>query len=601
MNKIKTREEISSRDQWKIDLIYPNEQEFFNDLDRVEKDIEQLSSFSQRFLDNSRLFCQFFLQDEEICRTLEKLSVYANCKSDEDKGNSVYQTLVGKVVNLYAFYEEKTAFVVPQILKEDKAKIYQYIQEQKDLKSYQYFFEKLLEQKSHVLDEKIEKVISMYGPVLSAGEEISSYLTDADLDFGSIQDEQGQTVPLSEANYSIYIQSKDREVRRSAFSRLYEVYGGVKNTLTAAYQAVVQKDVITSKLRNYENSLSLYLNPKHIPIVLYQNLIEVVRDNLSSLYDYYQLKKEILNVSEFHLYDSYVRIANPDSNRKYSFSEAQDIVLCALSVLGEDYTNQLKRAFSEGWIDKYPNKGKKSGAYSTGSFDTIPYVLLNYTGTYTDVSTLAHELGHSMHTYYTNQNNPYITANYPIFLAEIASTTNELLLNHYMYEHASSKEEKLSILNEKLDLFKATLFRQTMFCEFEWKAHQYVENKNVLTSDYLCDLYYQLNLDYFGEQVVVDDEIRYEWLRIPHFYTPFYVYQYATSLAISCYICERLIQDTSGFREKYIQFLSSGGRDYPLEVLKIIDIDLTDKLVFERAIHSFVTTVEEFRKIYSEE
>ena len=343
----------------------------------------------------------------------------------------------------------------------------------------------------------------------------------------------------------------------------------------------------------------MYLKPKNIPIELYNNLIKVVRNNLDVLYEYYDLKKEILNLDEFHLYDTYVKVIK-DSNKKYTFDEAKDIVIDALSIYGEDYTKVLKSAFTDGWIDKYPNKGKRSGAYSTGSYDTLPYVLLNYTNEYNDVSTLAHELGHSMHSYFAVKNNPYITADYPIFLAEIASTTNELLLSHYMYEKSNNRLEKLNILNEKLDLFKATIFRQTMFAEFEKNAHEYVDNKNVLTSDYLCDMYYKLNKDYFGDNVVIDEEIKYEWLRIPHFYTPFYVYQYATSLSISCYVSQNIINDTPGFKDRYIEFLSSGGRDYPLEVLKIIDIDLTDTKVFESAIDEFRKTLEEFKRIYYE-
>ena len=343
----------------------------------------------------------------------------------------------------------------------------------------------------------------------------------------------------------------------------------------------------------------MYLDSNKIPIELYNNLIKVVRDNLPSLYDYYELKRKILNLDEYHLYDVYAKIVN-NNNKKYSFDEAKNIVLEALSVYGDEYISILNKAFTDGWIDKYPNKGKKSGAYSTGSIDTMPYVLLNFTGEYDDVSTLAHELGHSMHTYFTMKNNPYITADYPIFLAEIASTTNELLLNHYMYEKSTSREEKLAILNEKLDLFKATIYRQTMFAEFEKNAHDYVDNGNVLTKDYLNEMYYNLNKDYFGPNVVVDEDIKYEWARIPHFYTPFYVYQYATSLSISCYVALNIINKKPGFINKYLEFLSSGGRDYPLEVLKIIDIDLKDTKVFESALNDFKNTLDEFKKVYYE-
>ncbi len=599
MDKIKTRKEINSSDKWSIDLIYKDVDSFNKDLKKVELEIEKLIELSKVFTESSEKFKEFFIQDEVVSRLLDKLAIYAHCKNDEDKTNSKYQEIKGKITNLYAEYSEKTSSVIPNILKMNREVVYQYINEQEDLKPYKYFLDMILSKKEHVLGEDIEKVLSAYQPVLSASGSTSAYLTDADLEFGTIENEKGEEIEFNEANYSTFIVSEDRTLRKNAFEKLYNTYEKVKNTLTSTYSTTVNNDSITSRLRNYNSSIEMYLKPKNIPIELYNNLIKVVRNNLDVLYEYYDLKKEILNLGEFHLYDTYVKVIK-DSNKKYTFDEAKDIVIEALSIYGEDYTKVLKSAFTDGWIDKYPNKGKRSGAYSTGSYDTLPYVLLNYTNEYNDVSTLAHELGHSMHSYFAVKNNPYITADYPIFLAEIASTTNELLLSHYMYEKSNNKLEKLNILNEKLDLFKATIFRQTMFAEFEKNAHEYVDNKNVLTSDYLCDMYYKLNKDYFGDNVVIDEEIKYEWLRIPHFYTPFYVYQYATSLSISCYVAQNIINDTPGFKDKYIEFLSSGGRDYPLEVLKIIDIDLTDTKVFESAIDEFRKTLEEFKRIYYE-
>ena len=597
--KILTRKEVKKEDKWNIDAVYGGIEEFNNDVKLLEKELEKLISMEESFLSNSEEFSKFFIQDEKVSRLLEKLSVYANCKNDEDKGNSIYQELKGRVINLFALYNEKTSSIIPKIIKEDTETIYKYVEEQESLKPYKHFFDTILNRKTHTLDEKVEKALSMYQPVLSSAGQTSSYLTNADLKLGMIKDEFGNDVELTEANYSTYIKSSNREVRKQTFENLYSAYSGVINTLSSTYSTTVNKDSITAKLRNYDNSISMYLNPNKIPIELYNNLISVVRNNLDTLYNYYDLKKDILNLDEFHLYDSYAKVVK-DNDKKYTFDEAKDIVLDALSIYGDEYISILKTAFTDGWIDKYPNKGKKSGAYSTGSMDTMPYVLLNFTGDYNDVSTLAHELGHSMHTYFTVKNNPYITADYPIFLAEIASTTNELLLSHYMYEHSASKDEKLSILNEKLDLFKATIYRQTMFAEFEKNAHDYVDSGNILTKDYLDDMYYDLNKTYFGPNVVVDEDIKYEWARIPHFYTPFYVYQYATSLSISCYVALNIINKTPGFVEKYLKFLQSGGRDYPLEVLKIIDVDLKDTKVFESALEDFKNTLDEFKKIYYE-
>lgn len=599
MDKLKTRDEINNKDKWKIDLIYKDINSFNNDVKEFKKELDKLIDLEKIFLDTKEDFTNFFMQDEKVSRILEKLSIYANCKSDEDKSNSKFQELVGITTNLYALYNEKTSSVIPKILKTDKSIIYKYLKENKELEAYKYFFDLILSKKDHILSEEGEKTVSLYQPVLNASRETSSYLRNADLQLGYIKDENDNEIELTEANYSLYIENKDRRVREDAFNKIYAAYKSVENTLSSTYAATVNYDSITAKLRKYKSSINMYLDPKKIPVDLYNNLIKTVRDNLGVLYEYYDLKKDILKLDEFHLYDTYTKVVK-EYDRNYSFNEAKDIVIKALSILGEDYTENLKKAFTDGWIDIYPNKGKKNGAYSTGGFDTMPYVLLNYTNTYNDVSTLAHELGHSMHTYYTVKNNPYITADYPIFLAEIASTTNELLLSHYMYENASSKEEKLTILNEKLDLFKSTIFRQTMFAEFEKKAHEYVDKGNILTSDYLNEMYYDLNKCYFGNKVVVDEQIKYEWLRIPHFYTPFYVYQYATSLSISCYIAGNIINNKKGFKEKYLEFLSSGGKDYPLEVLKIVDIDLNDSTVFESAINTFKETLEEFRKVYYE-
>lgn len=600
MEKIKTREEIAASDKWNMEACYRNLDEVSNDIKKLKSEIETLVSMEDVFLDSAENFRDYLKHDEIASRIVDKLSLYSYCKKNEDSSVSVYQKLSGDVSKVCAEYNEKTAFVIPKILKADENVIFGYLEKFSELKPYEYFLKSVFHKKQHLLSEELEGLLSSYQPIFESSSDISNYLRNADMQFGTIKDENGNEIELSESNYSGFIRSSNREVRKNAFSQLMLSYAKMKNTLTSTYNTRVNYDTITSRVRKYKSSIEMYLDPKKIPVALYNNLIKTVRNNLDPLYEYFALKKQILGLSDFHLYDGYVSVVS-ESDKKYTFDEAKDIVIDALKVLGENYTQVLKTAFSDGWIDKYPNKGKRVGAYSFGVYDSLPYVSLNFVGNYDDVSTLAHELGHSMHSYYANKNNSYIQANYPIFLAEIASTTNELLLNHYMLEHATDKKEKLNILNAKLDLFKGTLYRQTMFAEFEQKAHEYSDSGNTLTSDYLCDLYYKLNQDYFGSDVVVDDEIRYEWLRIPHFYNSFYVYQYTTSLSISCYIVDHLIHNTPGFKQKYIEFLSSGGRDYPLEVLKIIDIDLCDSKFFESAMNDFKETLNQFKKIYYEE
>ena len=593
-----TRDKIKKEDKWNIESIYKNNQEFNQDYKKLDTMIDELSQKLTNFLDSKDNFAEFMLFDEKISILLEKLYVYASCKNDEDKSNSTYQALSGKMNNIYSKYAEATSSVEPRLLKLSKDKLKEYFSSTK-LKDYNYYYDRLINRKEHTLDEKQEELLSTLMTPLSNNSETAAYLMDADMKFGKIRDEDGKRVELTSSNYSNFIMSKNRNVRKNAFKKYHKTYGSFNNTLTSTYYQTVKADSIMARLRRYASSLDMYMTPSKLPVKLYDNLINTVHDNLDVLYKYYDLKKEMLHLDSYHLYDGYASVI-PSLDKTYTFDEAKDLVLDALSIMGDEYINVLKTAFTDNWIDKYPNVGKRGGAYSTGSYDTLPFVLMNFEGKYQDVSTMAHELGHSMHTYFSHKYNNYVKSSYPIFLAEIASTTNELLLSDYMFKHAKNIDEKLSILNDRLDNFKATFYRQTMFGEFERIVHEYVEEGNVLTPAYLEKTYLDLNKLYFGKGVVVDDEIKYEWSRIPHFYTPFYVYKYATSISISYYVARNIIDKTPGFREKYIEFLKSGGRDYPLNILKLIDIDLTDNKVFVSAIESFRKDLDLFEKLYRE-
>ena len=593
------RNEIKKEDRWNLELIFKNDEELNNDLTKLNEMLDILKGKVSTSLDSKELFKDYLLYDREVSILLEKIYVYASCKNDEDKSNSKYQELSGKMLNIYSKYSEITSSIEPRLLKLDDKKLKEYFN-QEGLEAFDYYYKTLLDQKEHTLDENSEMLLERFMPVMSNNSETASLLMDADMKFGTIKDEDEKEVELTSSNYSKFMESDNRRVREEAFKKYHKVYGEFRNTLSSTYYQTVKLDEITSNLRKYKNSLDMYMSPSKLPEKLYTNLVDTVHSNLNVAYDYFELKRKMLNLDEFHLYDGYANVI-PEVTKKYTFDEAKDIVIDALSILGEEYITNFKRAFTEGWIDKYPNEGKRSGAYSTGAYTTVPYVLLNFEGKYNDVSTLAHELGHSMHTYYSNTYNEYEKSGYPIFLAEIASTTNELLLSYYMFNNAKTKEEKLDIINSRLDNFKATIYRQTMFSEFELIAHKYVEEGNTLTADYLENEYLKLNKLYFGDKVVIDDEIKHEWSRIPHFYTPFYVYKYATSLSISYYIAKNIINEKEGFKEKYLEFLKSGGRDYPLEILKIIDIDLNNNKVFQDAINSFKEDIELFKKIYNEE
>lgn len=596
MEMILERSQVKKEDKWDVDSIYPELSLWEQDAKTAGKLIEKLADMKTMFLNSASNFKDMVLLDDKTSRLIEKLYVFAHLKSNEDMRNATYQELIGKASQLYQDYEEKTAYVQPMMLKEEPSKILGFIDQEKELETYRHNIEDLLRYKDHTLTEEQEKILAAFSRTLSAGSDAASFLMDADMRFGNIINENGEEVELTDSNYSIYLKSFDRKVRKQAFERMQETYGSYKNTLTATLASVVNAASVSARLNHFSSSLQASLYANKIPEALYTNLIESVHRYLPLLYDYFAIKKDLLQVDEFHLYDGYVSTV-PSIDKQYDFETGKQLVQEALSILGDEYSQVLKSAFVEGWIDKYPNRGKSGGAYSSGCYDTKPYVLLNYTNTYDDVSTLAHELGHSMHSYFSIQYNDYANHSYPLFLAEIASTVNELLFSYYMEQQATDPKEKMAILNERLDMFKGTIFRQTMFAEFEKHMHDLTDQKEILTADSLSKYYYELNKLYFGKDVVVDEAISYEWLRIPHFYRPFYVYQYATGLSIAAYIAKNILEETPGFKDKYIEFLKSGGRDYPLEVLKIIDVDLTTAKVFDEAMDMFRDTLGTFKKL----
>ena len=598
MEKLKTREELKKEDCWDLESVYKNIDDYNKDYNIVKENISILKNRQETFLNNSKNFKEFLELDSMTSRLMAKLYTYAARKNDEDTGKAIYQELYGKINNLYQEYTEATSFVTPMILETDDSTIKKYLDEEK-LDDFKHTILDILRYKKHSLTKEEEKIVSAYSKVLDSSSETADYLMDTDMRFGYLKDENNEEIELTTSNYSTLLLSKDRRVRRVAFLNYHKVYGDFKNTLTSTLAASCEALTVSSKLRHFNSSLETSLFGDFIPTKLYDNLIKVVHDNLPLLYKYFEEKRKLLDLSEFHLYDGYVSTVK-SIDKKYSFAEAKDLVTASLSILGSEYSKALERAFSEGYIDKYPNLNKRSGAYSAGCYDTKPFVLLNYTETYNDVSTLAHELGHSMHTYFSNKYNSFEESGYPIFLAEIASTVNELLFSYYMESVATTKDEKIAILNERLDTFKGTVYRQTMFAEFEKYIHDLTDKGEILTSDNICNYYYDLNKLYFGPKVVIDEEVKYECLRIPHFYTPFYVYKYATGLSIASYIVKNILKKTPNFKEKYIEFLRSGGRDYPLEVLKIIDVDLTKEDVFKEAFGMFEETLENFIKLNNE-
>ncbi len=590
------REEIEEKYTWDLSYIYKNDNAWQKDFNKISKEIKQITNFKGILVNNAQNLLDYLELSCLLERKLYKLYYYANLKHDQDTTNSKYQEMLGKIKNLLNKYEELDAYANPELMSVDYNLIKEFYKQEPKLKEYKFVLENIYRFKKHILNDNIEKILSSLSKVFDNPEQTFAMLTDADIKFGMITDELGHEVELTESNYRVFLQSKNRDIRKKAFEQLLDKYGEFKNTISSTFAGNAEMLTTLAKLKNYHSSLEASLFSDNVSVKVYNNLIDTINDNLDVIYKYFALKKDFLKLDEFHLYDQYVDLVK-NTTKEYPFEEGKRIVLKALSVLGEDYINNLNKAFNERWIDVYNNVGKRGGAYSSGFYDTKPYVLLNYENTLNDVSTLAHELGHSMHTYYSCLNNPYQYSHYTIFVAEVASTVNELLLNFYLLNNTDDKEEKKYILSNLMDLFKATLYRQTMFAEFERDMHKKLEKGDVLTHELLCNEYYKLNLKYFGSNVVVDDLIKYEWERIPHFYYNFYVYKYAIGLSCACYIVDGILNRKDDTLKNYLKFLSSGGRDYPINELKIAGIDVTNKEVIESAIKMFDSFIEQFKKL----
>jgi len=593
----KKRSEIDNNSKWDLSLIFKSDNDWIKEFNKIENDINEVNNYKDNFLESDINLLNYLKLTESLERRLFKLYFYAHLNYDAETINNDNQEKKEKIENLLTKYSSMTSFFEPSLLKLDYDKILKYCDNNKELNKYRFYFEQKFRFKKHILDDNIENLLAKFSKIFSVPENIYDTFTDSDLKFGTFKDKDGNDIELTDSNYGIYIRSNDRTIRKNAFELMFNTYSKYKNTISTTFRGNVEYLIEIAKLRNFDSSIKASLFADNVDESIYNNLIDTVNKHLPVLYKYYDMKKEILGVSELHLYDTYAPLIKED-DKKYEFEEAKELVLNALSVLGSDYISIINKAFDEKWIDVYYNEGKRSGAYSSGFYDTNPYILLNYEGNLNDVSTLAHELGHSVHTYLSCKNNEYIYSSYKIFVAEVASTVNELLLAKYLLKVSKDKNEKLTILNNLLELFKATIFRQTMFAEYEKNMHELSSKGEVLTPDKLSCEYYQLVKKYFGCNVVIDDIIKYEWERIPHFYYNFYVYKYATGLSCACYIVESILNNKENALENYLKFLSLGGSDYPVNELKIAGINIENSEVIESAINMFDDILEEFKILY---
>ena len=589
------REEIPQQYKWKMEDMYESNEAWEADFEKLQKGIEELKQFEGTLEKSAENLLKMQETCDELNQLAEKVYVYANQRLHEDTSNAYYQGLSGRAQMLLVQMSEAGSYIEPEILNISEEKLEEILKTEAIAK-YETYYRRLLRRKEHVLSKEMEELLAGAAEVAEGPKDIFMMFNNADIKFPVIAGEDGEPVEITHGKYVKLLESQDREVRKAAFMGLYETYGKFKNTLAATYCANVKQAGFFAKARKYESSLNDALDGSAIPVEVYDSLIESVHAHLPALHEYVKVRKEKLGVEELHMYDLYVPMVG-EADKKIPYEEAKEVVLNGLAPLGEDYLELLKKGFNEGWIDVYENEGKRNGAYSWGAYGTHPYVLLNYQDNLNNVFTLAHEMGHALHSYHSDEAQDYIYAGYKIFVAEVASTCNEALLIRYLLDNSKDDKEKAYLLNYFLEQFRGTLFRQTMFAEFEKIAHAKSEAGEPLTAEVLCDIYYELNKQYFGEDIVVDKEIALEWARIPHFYTPFYVYQYATGFSAAIAISSKILRGEPGIVEKYKKFLSSGSSLDCIDLLKICDVDMTTKEPVEEALKVFESILEEFRQI----
>ncbi len=582
---LKKREEIEDKYKWKLDKIFNSDSEWEEAFKNLKEEAPSLKDFEGK-LNNKENIKAFLDKYVDLGIKAETVHIYAHLKCDEDTSNSKYQAMMNKVDAYMAEYASYTAYFVPEILSQDESLIRDIINNNEELKTYKFMFEDILKEKPHILSKSEEELLASVSDCLDAPSSIHNMLTNADMKFGDIIDEDGEKVELTEGNYSSFIKSKDRKVRKEAFEALFGRYKDLENTFATTLSSSIKNFNFGAKIRKYNSALESSLKPNDIPVEVYKNAVNTIDENLKSLHRYVSLKKKLLGLNEMHMYDLYVPVIEIPKEH-IEFNKAVDMVIEGLNPLGNEYLDIFKSGVQNGWIDIYQNKGKRGGAYSWGGYKTMPYVLLNYNYELNDVSTLAHEMGHSIHSYYSRKEQPYIYAGYTLFCAEVASTTNEALLIHYLINKEEDKNKKLFLINQELEQIRTTVFRQLMFAEFELYTHESLEKGIPLTAEDYNKAWHDLNVKYFGPDMVVDNEIDIEWARIPHFYSDFYVYQYATGYAAASAFAKAILEGKEDAVPKYINFLKSGGSDYPIEILKNAGVDMTTSKPLEATIERF--------------
>jgi oligoendopeptidase F len=599
VKKLPGRKEVATEDTWRLEDIFANDEAWEKEFNEVKEQLPGVQEFQGKLGENAdQLYNALQLQDKLLER-LGRLYTYAHMRYDQDTTNSFYQGLDDRIKNLYSQAGSALAYIVPEILAVDEDKIKGFLQEKEELKLYEHALEEINLQRPHVLSAEQEALLAEASEVMSSPSNTFGMLNNADLEFPSIKDENGEEVEITHGRYIRFLESEDRRVREDAFKAVYKTYGSFKNTFSSTLSGNIKKDNFNARVRKYDSARHAALAGNNIPESVYENLVNTVNDNLHLLHRYVKLRRKVLGVEKLHMYDLFTPLVK-NVKMEIPYAEAKDYVLKGLEPLGEEYNNVLKEGFENRWVDVYENKGKRSGAYSSGAYGTNPYILMNWQDNVNNLFTLAHEFGHSVHSYYTRKTQPYPYGSYSIFVAEVASTCNEALLNDYMLKTIDDEQKRLYLLNHYLEGFRGTVFRQTMFAEFEHMIHQKAQNNEALTADSLTKDYYELNKKYFGEEdIEIDEEIGLEWSRIPHFYYNYYVYQYATGFSAATALSRQILEEGQPAVERYIEFLKSGSSDYPIEVLKKAGVDMTSSTPIEEALKVFEEKLNEMEALLS--
>ena len=597
VNKLPARSEIVVEDTWRLEDIFASDDTWEKEFQEVKALIPHVKDFQGKLGESAGSLYEALQFQDGLLERLGKLYAYSHMRYDQDTTNSFYQGLDDRMKNLYAQAASGLAFIVPEILSIDEEKLKGFLNEKEELKLYEHSLEEINLQRPHVLPAEQEALLAEASEALGAAENTFGMLNNADLEFPSIKDENGEEVEVTHGRFTTFLESADPRVRRDAFKAVYETYGKFRNTFSSTLSGNVKKDNFYARVRNYSSARAAALSDNNIPESVYDNLVSTINEHLPLLHRYVKLRKKVLGLNELHMYDLYTPLVK-DVKMEISYEEAKDMILKGLAPLGEEYVGILKEGFENRWVDVHENKGKRSGAYSSGAYGTNPYVLMNWQNNINNLFTLAHEFGHSVHSYYTRKTQPYPYGNYSIFVAEVASTTNESLLNDYLLNTIEDEQKRIYLLNHYLEGFRGTVFRQTMFAEFEHLIHQKAQNNEALTAESLTNDYYELNKKYYGtEDIIVDEEIGLEWSRIPHFYYNYYVYQYATGFSAAAALSKGILTEGDPAVERYIGFLKAGSSDYPIEVLKKAGVDMTSKKPVEDALKVFEEKLTELEQL----